>query len=298
MEIELARLFIKVVQHGGFSRAATALGVPKSTISKAVSRLERETGTKLLLRTTRSQTLTDAGRVFYETCLQPIQTLEEAQKSLYGADSVVSGKIKITAPEDLGNYVVSSVIGELCIKYPRLEFELNYTNERVDLVKEGYDLAIRIGRAGASTLFQRKLGEVELVLVAAPKYLKAKGKILQPRDLETHQCLTIAQSSSVSEWTLKNEKRAAKIKIRSHVRVNHVTSLVKMAVLGAGVGLLPKYLCQHEIEEGRLVQILPDWYSDRVSVSLVSPTSTTSSSRLNLVSSEIAVAIKRTLDPS
>lgn len=296
MEIELSRIFVKVIQHGGFSRAAQALGVPKSTISKAVSRLEKETGTKLMLRTTRTQTLTAAGRAFYETCLQPIQVLEDAQKSLYGADNIVAGKVKITAPEDLGFHVIANSIGCLCHKYPLLEFELNFTNERLDLVKQGYDFAVRIGNPGPSTLMQRRLGEIELMPVASPRYLKSKARISAPKDLESHSCLTITASSAARLWTFKNEKRVAKIQVRSQVEVNHVSSILKMAVSGAGVGFLPKYICQNDLDRGNLVRVLPQWSGERVGVFLVSPTSTTSSSRLNIVSTEISSALKAALD--
>src|SRR4051812_36061970 len=111
MDLELTRYFVKVVQNGSFSRAADLLKLPKSTVSKAITRLEHDTGTKLLLRTTRSLTLTAAGRAFYDTCLGPVHILEDAQKSLYGQDSILSGTLKITAPEDLGAHVISPAVG-------------------------------------------------------------------------------------------------------------------------------------------------------------------------------------------
>lgn len=129
--IELTRIFVKVIQHGSFSKAADSLKIPKSTVSKAISRLERETGTKLLLRTTRSQTLTASGRAFYETCLEPLQILEDAQKSLFGKDAIIAGKIRITAPEDLGTHVIAPIIGELSQSYDKLFFELLYLNKVV-----------------------------------------------------------------------------------------------------------------------------------------------------------------------
>jgi LysR family transcriptional regulator for bpeEF and oprC len=166
IQIELSRLFVKVVQHGGYSKAANALRLPKSTISKAIKRLEDETGTKLLIRTTRSQTLTAAGRLFYETCLEPIQILENAQKSLYGQDNIISGRIKLTAPEDLGNFVITKVISRFSKKYEKLDFETHYSNEVMDLVKDGFDFAIRIGTLKESSLKQKKIGEFELIPVA------------------------------------------------------------------------------------------------------------------------------------
>lgn len=296
MEIELTRLFVKVIQHGGFSKAAEALRIPKSTISKAVSRLEKETGTQLLTRTTRHQTLTAAGRLFYETCLGPIQTLEDAQKSLYGQDAIIAGRIKITAPEDLGTHVIAPVIGQLCLKYPQLEFELHYTNHLVDLVKDGFDLAIRIGHLEESSLKHRKVGEIEMFAVASPTYMKSKHKILTPKDLEQCNGLTLSANQTSQNWILKKDKQTLKIKMRSQVQSNQISSLLKIALSHAGVALVPKFLCHEEIADGKLVKLLPEWTGVKLPVSIVSPMATASSSRLNLVATEIATALRSALE--
>ena len=180
MEIELIRIFVKVVQQSSFSRAAEILKVPKSTVSKAITRLEYETGAKLLLRTTRSLTLTAVGRAFYETCMGPIQTLEEAQKSLNGNESILTGLVRVTAPEDLGIEIIAPTIGELSRKHPLLNFELNYTDDIVDLIKEGFDIAIRIGKLPESSLKVKRIGEIQIIPVASPKYLKNASKIFNP----------------------------------------------------------------------------------------------------------------------
>jgi LysR family transcriptional regulator, regulator for bpeEF and oprC len=297
LDIELTRLFVKVVQHGGFSRAAEALRLPKSTISKAVARLESETGTKLLLRTTRNQTLTAAGRVFYETCLGPLQTLEDAQKSLYGHDNIVAGKIKLTAPEDIGAYIIAPAIARLCKKYPKLEFELDYTNEVIDLIKDGYDLAVRLGPLKESSLKARKVGELQLIPVASREYLHSSEKIETPKDLENHVCLAIASEQLVNEWLLRSERKVAKIKIHSQVHCNQVTSLIRIAKEGVGVALIPKFICKQELASKELIQVLPEWSGQRIDVSLVSPVSTSTSSRLALVSEEIGSALKEAFSP-
>jgi DNA-binding transcriptional LysR family regulator len=296
MEIELTRLFIKVIQYGGFSKAAEALKIPKSTISKAVSRLEKETGTRLLIRTTRNQSLTAAGRVFYETCLGPIQILEEAQKSLFGKDNIISGKIKLTAPEDIGTQIIAPVIGKLCLKYPKLEFELKYTNEMVDLVKEGFDFAIRVGPLDQSGLKQRKIGEIEMQPVASPLYLKSRAKILTPKDLEQHQCLTLPSSAMSKEWLLKKERQSVRVQVKSQVQCNQISSLLKIAVAGAGIALVPQFLCRDEISEGKLVRVLPEWSGVKPVVSILSPLSMISSLRLNVVSAEIISALREALE--
>lgn len=295
IEIELSRIFVKVVQQGGFSKAAELLRIPKSTVSKAITRLEKQTGTKLLIRTTRSQALTAAGKQFYQTCLEPIQILEDAQKSLYGQDRIQSGNIKLTAPEDLGTYVISPIIGELCQKYPQIKFDLQYTSELVDLVKNGFDLAVRIGRPEESQLKARLLGHIELLPVAAPSYLAKHKKILQPSDLSEHECLNLTGSKMQRTWILKNDKKQQKIPVHSRVESNQMTSLLMMAVAGAGVLLAPSFLCRAEIKKGTLVRVLPGWTGLSLPVSILSPVSIAATARLKLVSDLISAAIKKEL---
>ena len=152
MDLELCRIFVKVVQYNSFSKAAEVLKMPKSTVSRSITRLERETGTKLLVRSTRSLTVTQAGQEFYEASLGPIHQLEDAQKALVGKDSLLTGTVRMTAPEDLGTFVIAPAIAKLSSQYPSLRFELKYTDTIVDLVKEGFDLAVRIGRVKNSGL--------------------------------------------------------------------------------------------------------------------------------------------------
>ncbi|CAN0215734.1 unnamed protein product, partial [Chrysoparadoxa australica] len=245
-------IFIKVVQHGGFSQAADILKIQKSTVSKAVTRLEKMTGTKLLVRTTRSHTLTAAGRLFYETCLGPIQVLEDAQKSLHGLDSIASGHIKITAPEDLGTYMIAPVVGKICKENPNLTFDLQYTNEVVDLVKDGFDLAVRIGTLKESNLIAKKIGRLELILVASPDYCSAqekkRGKIGHPKDLDNHCTLSISGLSMTRTWELQNGKRKGKVQIKPRIESNQMSSLIEAAKVGAGVLLAPRFICKEPLE--------------------------------------------------
>ncbi|NUM59825.1 MAG: LysR family transcriptional regulator [Bdellovibrionaceae bacterium] len=295
IEIELTRIFIKVVQHGGFSKAANFLRIPKSTVSKAISRLEKETGTKLLLRTTRSQTLTPAGRVFYETCIEPIQILEDAQKSLYGQDTIVAGKIKITAPEDLGNHVISPEIGKICSQYPKLFFELDYSNQVVDMIKEGFDLAVRIGRLEENRLKVKVLGNLSLIPVATLEYIERTEKIRNPKDLEKHDCLSVSGTSMSQHWQLKRKKETIRVPVRVKVESNQMNSLLAIAMTGAGVALVPQFLCEAALKSHQLQRVLPEWVGVGMPVSLVSSVSTSSSARLKLVSDRIAAIVKTAL---
>ncbi|MGE0632967.1 MAG: LysR substrate-binding domain-containing protein [Pseudobdellovibrionaceae bacterium] len=295
MEIESIRIFVKVVQLGSFSKAAEVLRLPKSTVSRTVSGLEKETSTKLLLRTTRSLTLTAGGRAFYESCLGPVQILEDARKSLHGQDSILSGLIRLTAPEDLGAYVISPTIGEISKQNPDLFFDINYTDQVIDLVKEGYDIAIRIGKLNPSSFKATRLAEIVLVPVASPEYLKMKSKIKTPNDLSDHPCLTYRLNSINPKWQLYSKKGSKSVSIKASVTSNQMTSLMNIAMSGAGIGLLPHYLCQKHIEESRLVRILPDWTGTSFPFWMVTPMSTSSSARLKLTADRLADSIRRKL---
>jgi len=294
--IELSRIFVKVIQLGGFTKAAEILRIPKSTVSKAISRLEKETGTKLLIRTTRSHTLTAAGRAYYETCLEPIQILEDAQKSLYGHDSIIAGRVKLTAPEDLGSQVIAPIIGELCRQHPKLFFELHYTDKLVDLVKEGFDLAIRIGQLEESGLKVKHVGEVTLILVTTPSYINDYGPIRHPKELINHNCITIGSSKLNRTWYLKSKKELLEIPVQPKVECNQMTSILQIAKSGAGIALVPLSLSKLELENKKLVRVLPEWSGVGLPVSMLSPISIASTARLKVVSDHISIALKKALE--
>lgn len=296
MELELTRIFVKVAQNGSFSRAAEILGLPKSTVSKAVSRLEKETGTKLILRTTRSLTLTQSGRAFYEASLSPIAQLEDAQKSLYGKDRILTGTIKLTAPEDLGSYVIAPAIAELSKAHPDLFFELHYTNEVIDLVRDGFDIAVRLGKATDSSLKMKKAGEVVLVPVASPKYLKGKEKIREPQDLKNHNCLSLIFRDSAERWHFRNKQGTnVKVETKAKVLTNQMTCVLQMALSGGGVTLVPSYVAAPHVESGKLVLVLPEWTSPGVPVSILTPLAPSSSARLKITVDHISKALSEAL---
>lgn len=295
MEIELARLFVKVVQNGGFSAAAKVLKMPKSTLSKAISRLEFESGTKLLLRTTRTQTLTAAGKLFYESCLGPVQAIEDARKFLAANETEIAGLVRITAPEDLGKSVIAQAVAKLSREYPKLDFELYYSDAIVDLVRDGFDFAVRIGTPETSSLKIRRLGEVRLVTVASPSFLKGHEKIRHPKELESLPCLTITSSSVGSRWQMKSKGASAQIKIQTRVSCNQTTTLLELASAGAGIALVPIFLAQKAIADGKVMRVLPDWTSSGLPVSLLSTLAPSSSPRLKIVADSIQAGVEEAL---
>lgn len=293
MEIELNRIFVKVVQSGSFTNAAKILKLPKSSVSRAVAKLELSTKTKLLMRTTRNLNLTQAGKEFFEACAPAIVILEEAQKRLEDKEKNIAGLIRITAPEDLGMSVVAPTIAKLSLKYPDLNFEFNFTDAVVDIVKDGYDIAVRIGIRVDSGLKLTQAGEVTLIAVASPKYLAKKDKIIHPNDLKILDCLSHNWSK---QWILKSSKATVKIPVKAVIVGNQMITLLDMAISGCGVALAPKHLCEPYLKSGKLVHVLPDWKSQPIPASIITPVAPSSSMRLKTAVTAIADALKKALE--
>ncbi len=293
MNLDLTRVFVKVVQSGSFSKAAAILRLPKSTVSKAVAKLEREAGVQLLVRTTRSLALTLEGRGFYDTCAQAIQIVEDAQKMIQGRDRL-SGLLRITAPEDLGAYVVAPAIAKLAIQYPQLSFEVYCTDDLVNLVQEHFDLAVRIGPITESSFKIRRAGEIQLIAVASPLYLKSKPKVKHPRDLEAMDCLGF-NDAVFKKWAFRSERETVHVPVKTRIYSNLMSSLVKMALAHAGVAWVPRFICQGELASGQLLRILPEWQGVEMPVSVISPLSSANSVRLKTVAEEIWTTLRTTL---
>lgn len=289
------RIFVKVVQLSGFSRAARLLKLPTSTVSRTVARLESDSGTKLLLRTTRSLKPTAAGLTFYESCLEHVQALEDAKQSLSGQDSMVTGLLRLTAPEDIGEHIISAVIGDLMRLHPGLSFEFNYTNNLVDLISEGFDLAVRLGTLRASSLVARRAGHVTLIVVAAPSYLEGKSAIKKPSDIRAHQCISFSSGALQRGWDLRAGAKKESIAIEAAVTGNQMTGLVSIALQSAGLAFVPSYLCQAHLNSGKLVRVLPDWSGTPVPVSIVSTQGTGKSLRHRIVADQLAAEIGKRL---
>lgn len=295
MDTELIRIFVKIVQQGSFSKASEVLHMPKSTISKAISRLEKETATRILVRTTRSLTLTAAGKSLFESSAGAIQSIEDAYKRLQGQDSLLSGSIRITAPEDLGSTIVAQAIGKLIQKYPDLSFELQHTDKIIDLVKDGFDIAIRVGSVNQSGFKIKKLGEMNLIVVASPGYLKGRDVIRTPEDLSQHNCLTFVDLLVRTKWPLRSNKEKVFARINPRIVTNHMSSLLKMALDDCGVAFIPIFLCKDFLEDGKLVHVLPDWRSEGIPVSMILPVGSKSSASLKVTSQLVAQEIIQVL---
>lgn len=294
MELESTRIFVKVIQQGSFSKAAALMKLPLSTISRTISRLEAEVGTKLIQRTTRSLKLTPAGRVYFENAVGPIQLLEDARRSLQGNDSVIAGKIKITATEDLGKYAITPIIAALSLDYPELSFEMNYTDQLIDIMGEGYDLAIRVGQMKSSRLRAKKVGEISLVLVASPEYLNGKPKIREPQDLEQHSLMTFSADSN-PHLRLSSKLKNNSVNVNYKMQSNHMDSLITLASLGAGVAIVPHFTCKNLLAEKKLVRVLQDWNLGSHPTYIVTTGGSSLSAKVKLASDRLYEALSKIL---
>jgi LysR family transcriptional regulator for bpeEF and oprC len=270
MDLNLLSQFIRAMDAGSFTRAAERLRQPKSRVARNVAALERELGVQLIYRTTRQFAPTEAGRELYEQSRHLVTQLEANAAAIHDRRGEVSGKLHLTAATDLGAGVMSPLISEVVKKYPLLDVRLTLTNEYLDLVKEGMDLAIRVGQLEDTALRSKKIGEVCLILVASPKYLASHPEITQLEDLKKHPALVF--TGDWDRWELRTKNQRVHFEpSRAVCSSNLPPILLDLAIRGAGVALLPEFLCLEAIQKGKLKRVLPSHSTELIPVSFVWP---------------------------
>lgn len=270
MDLNEAAVFVKVVEAGSFSAAARQLGLPTSTISTRVARLEKRLGVTLLQRTTRRLHLTDAGELYYRHASIGLGHMLNAEAAVTESTGEPQGLLRVTAPADLGNALLAEIVNQLRRKHPKVSLEMVLTERYVDLVAEGIDVAIRAGALKDSTLIAKAVGVVRWVLFASPEYLKSAPPLQSPEALRHHCCLQFTSLGKES-WTLTGKTSGVTIPMASQVLINDIGLIRSMALAGEGVALLPVYLCREDCDEGRLVCVLPEWHAKAVPVHIVYP---------------------------
>lgn len=258
MDFNEAAVFVKVVQAGSFSAAARQLGLPTSTISTRVARLEQRLGVTLLQRTTRRLNLTEAGALYFEHASTGLGYLLEAEAALDEARQQPQGVLKVTAPADLGDILLGHLVAKMQAIYPALSVELLLTERYVDLVAEGVDVAIRTGELQDSSLIAKTLGHIQWLLFASPQYLQQAPKLETPADLAAHRCVQFTPMGR-DQWVLERDSTALRIALPRHTLANSIGLVKVMAEGGQGVALLPAFICQPQIERGLLSRVLPAW---------------------------------------
>jgi DNA-binding transcriptional LysR family regulator len=253
------RLFAQVVNAGSFTAAARELGMPKSTLSRRISNLEGRLDSRLLHRTTRSLRLTDVGAEFYERCVRVVDEAREAEHLISRNRAEPRGLLRVTGPIEWGTNQIGAIISEYLQHYPEVQLELILTNRYVDLVAEGFDLALRAGSLEDSSLIARRLGDSQLLLCAAPSYLEAHGSPRNPKQLQEHVCLAYPGSDGRSNLQFSSSNNLSQVEIKGRLVANSMSTLRDAAMAGLGIAALPSGLCQEQLKRGELVPIMPEW---------------------------------------
>jgi DNA-binding transcriptional LysR family regulator len=271
MDLNEIWIFTRVIQTGSFSAAALALEIPKSTVSTKIRRLEERLGVSLITRTTRKLKLTESGVPYFEKCMQALENLQVAESEVTRSQNVPQGRLRVTAPIDLGHILLTPLLDRFISKNPEIQIELLLTDDVIDLVGDGVDVAIRAGPLSDSSLKARRLGENLFRLYASPKYLKRSSTPRSPADLSGHRCLHFSTLSPRGEWDLKRGSEKKQIRVSGPITSNHLVQLKDLAIEGLGIALLPDFLCTDEVKRGQLSVVLPEWHGERSSVYVVYP---------------------------
>lgn len=267
-------LFVNVVEQGSFSKVAEKLELTNSVVSKRISRLEDAINAQLLHRTTRRLHLTEAGATLFEQAKQAKTILESAQTNVSSLSHEVRGKLKITAPSVSVSLVLSAAVAEFCKLYPKVEIELHVSNRMVDLIGEGYDLAIRTGELEDSSLVARRLIDSQWIVCSTPKYLKEFGHVLVPKDLQNHECLVYKSGSmSNDNWCFKTKGSETNVQVDGRFYCNNLDSLRQAALSDFGIAYLPRALVHEELVSGQLVHLLQNYVSRHLGIYAVYPKS-------------------------
>lgn len=252
-------LFVRVVEEGSFTAAGRRLGVTTSYASKLVTRLEERLGVPLLIRTTRKLTLTEAGRIYFERCAEVLQSLEAAEALASELQSVARGKLRVTLPTGLGIQFMLGLIAEFKGLHPELTLELVFLDRQVDLIAEGYDVAIRAGELGDPRLVARKLASAERMVCGSPGYLERAGALESPDMLARHECLQYAYHATPGRWKLRSGELEVDIEVSGRMVANSAHMLVEAAVQGHGLIFIPTFHLAEPLRAGRLRRALPAW---------------------------------------
>lgn len=268
-EINDIRVFLEVVNQGSFTAAGKILELPTSTVSRRISRLEGQLGARLLQRTTRKLSLTDAGRIYHQRSERALVALDEAREAVSEMQATPKGMIRMTAPIELDQ--VTGVIADFLLKHPDVQVALDLTNRYVDMVDEGFDLAIRAGELRDSSLVAKQLATSEFKMVASPDYLSKRGTPKSIRELSGHDCLIGTAQNMQTVWRLFEKKKIVTVAVSGRISSNHLGVIRRAALRGLGIGRLPEGHCSAAIAAGKLVEVLPGACPSMGKVSAVYP---------------------------
>jgi DNA-binding transcriptional LysR family regulator len=262
-----------VVEAGTIARAAEALGLSPSGVSRALSRLEQRVGARLLARTTRTLSLTDEGRRFYEQVGPHMAGIEEATIEAAGSASKVRGRLRVNIDPYFSRIVLAKHLAKFLARYPDLFLELIMRDSVGDLVADGFDLALRFGEPPIGSFVARKLTETRVITVASPAYIKAHGKPTHPREVEARDCIDFYDAANARpyDWEVRRKNEVLPLRIKGRLLVSDTGTLIGACEAGAGIAQILEIGCEHLLRSGRLIELFPGWSDERFPLHAIFP---------------------------
>lgn len=254
-------IFAGVVDAGGFTAASGHLGLSTPVISKRVSALEARLGARLLNRTTRRLSLTEAGSVFYQHCLRVVAEAQEAEAAVTYLHAAPRGLLRITAPVSFGSQQISRALPGFMERYPEIQVEMDVSDRPMDLAEDGYDIAVRLTNRPPPLLAARRLAGTRRVVCAAPEYWERYGRPQKPADLTSHNCIVYSPSPTFNEWHFATSNGTETVSVNGRYKVNNTTAMVEGAIGGMGVIMLTSFTVERFINSGELEPVLQDFAS-------------------------------------
>ena len=258
-EINSIPVFISVVEQGSFSKAAEVLGFSNSGVSKRISALEAQLGVKLLYRSTRKLSLTEAGERYYQHAQRAFEAAKEAESAATGLQQEAQGVLRISAPMSFSRSHIAPIIPKFLKAYPKISIQMELSDTWSDVISEGYDLALRAGDLPDSSLVAKPLAPLHSVICAAPNYLEEFGSPKEPADLVQHNCLLYSYHSTSNEWFFNRNDEDVRVEVKGNYQVNNSDALKEALLTGLGVGRLPSFIAGEEIKKGNLIPLLTDY---------------------------------------
>ncbi|HEX7673821.1 MAG TPA: LysR substrate-binding domain-containing protein [Bdellovibrio sp.] len=269
LDLNAVMIFTRVVKSSSFSKAASELGVTKSTISKKISELETYLGATLLKRTTRSLQLTDMGRQFFDQASRGLSEIKEASDLAQASSLEPQGNLRITAPGDFAPSIVAPLLAGFLEKFPKVSVEMVLTDRLLDLVGDNIDVAMRVGKLSDSSLRARKVGRDVFKFLASPSYAKKMKDAKHPEDLKKYKCLLFAPKTELKKFQIRSGNSRYIYEPKPMFVANNILSVKSLVMEGSGVALLPVSTCREELQNKSLQIVLPDWALDDAPVHLV-----------------------------
>ncbi|HFL2187130.1 TPA: LysR family transcriptional regulator [Pseudomonas putida] len=264
------RIFAQVMEAGSFTAAADRLGMSKQSVSRRLMQLEERLGVRLLNRSTRRLDATPLGQHYYQSALRLLGEVQQVEHDISGQAQALRGTLRLSAPLSFAMSHLGCLLTEFLQLHPQVDVEVDLSDRAVDLIGEGYDLALRIGALEDSSLIARRIASVERVYCASPAYLQARGVPLKPEDLAGHDCLPYGHSRQV-QWQFRQGGKAQAIQVTGRMRANNGELLRDAAIAGMGVTYLPTFIVGQALADGRLVNVLEEWTPPTLQLSAVYP---------------------------